>query len=342
MLAALLCTPNSIEANPLTLTDIPKPSPREHEIRLQVHCCGICHTDLHTVEGDLSLPKLPIVPGHQIVGVVDALGRGAKRFKEGDRAGVAWLRHTCGSCRYCRDGNENLCDRAQFTGLQADGGYAGWAVVEDAFAYPLPGKFSDHQAAPLLCAGVIGYRALRLSEIQRGERLGLYGFGASAHIVIQIARYWNCKVYVFTRSPEHQKHAKALGAIWVGRAEDSPPERLHAAIIFAPAGGLVLDALRVLDKGGTVALAGITMTPIPEIDYARLLYHERKIRSVANATRRDAEDLLALAAEIPLRTEVEIFSLSQINYALQKLKRNEIRGAGVVEMGGKWAPIRSI
>ncbi len=341
MLAALLRAPNSIEANPLILADIPKPSPREHEIRLQVHCCGICHTDLHTVEGEIPLPKLPIVPGHQIVGVVDALGHEAKRFKEGDRVGIAWLHHTCGSCRYCRDGNENLCDRAEFTGLHADGGYAQWTTVHEAFAYSLPSAFPDRQAAPLLCAGVIGHRALRLSEIRRGERLGLYGFGASAHIVIQIARHWDCEVYVFTRSPEHQKHAKALGAVWVGRAEDSPPERLQSTIIFAPAGGLVLDALRVLDKGGTVALAGITMTSIPEIDYAKL-YHERKIRSVANATRRDAEEFLALAAEIPVRTEVEIFSLSQINYALQKLKRSEIRGAGVVEMGEKWAPIRSI
>ncbi len=331
MLAALLHAPNPVEQNPLVITDIPKPSPREHEIRLQVHCCGICHTDLHTVEGDLPLPKLPIVPGHQIVGVVDALGRRAKRFKEGDRVGIAWLHRTCGTCRYCGEGNENLCDQAQFTGLHADGGYAQWTTVHEAFAYSLPNAFPDRQAAPLLCAGVIGYRALSLSEIRKGERLGLYGFGASAHIVIQIARHWDCEVYVFTRSRDHQEHAEKLGAAWVGRAEDSPPERLKAAIIFAPAGALVLEALRVLEKGGMVVLAGITMTPIPEIDYAKL-YHERKIRSVANATRRDAEELLELAVAIPLRTEVETFSLPQINQALQKLKRSEIRGAGVVQM----------
>lgn len=332
MQAALLYAPKSVNENPLVLTDIPKPLPRKHQVRIRVHSCGICHTDLHTVEGDIPLPKLPVVPGHQIVGVVEALGPEARRFKEGDRAGVAWLRHTCGNCRYCLNGNENLCDRAEFTGLQADGGYAEFATVDEAFAYSLPSAVPDRHAAPLLCAGVIGYRALRLSEIRKGERLGLFGFGGSAHIVIQIARHWNCEVYVFTRSPEHQKHAKALGAVWVGRAEDSPPEKLEASIIFAPAGTLVPDALRVLKKGGTVVLAGITMTPIPELDYAKLLYHERMIRSVANATRRDAEELIALATEIPLRTTVEVFSLSQINYALQKLKRSEIRGAGVIEI----------
>ncbi len=331
MLAAVLRIPKPIEENPLILTDIPVPFPRKHEVRIQVHACGMCHTDLHTVEGDIRLPKLPVVPGHQVIGVVEARGREVRRFKEGDRAGVAWLHQACGDCRYCKSGNENLCEQAEFTGLHADGGYAEFCIVDEAFAYSVPNDFTDHQAAPLLCAGVIGARALRLSEVRAGERLGLFGFGASAHIVIQIARHRNCEVYVFTRSPEHQKHAQALGAAWVGRAEDSPPERLQAAIIFAPAGRLVLDALRVLDKGGTVALAGITMTPIPEIDYG-LLYHERRLRSVANATRRDAETLLALATEIPLRTEVELFSLPQLNRALQKLKQSQIRGAGVVEI----------
>jgi propanol-preferring alcohol dehydrogenase len=330
MLAAQLLVPKPIDENPLVLTDISMPLPQEKEVRVCVHTCGMCHTDLHTAEGDIQLPKLPVVPGHQIVGVVEACGREARRFKEGDRVGVPWLHHTCGNCRYCKNGNENLCEQAEFTGLQADGGYAEFSIVDEAFACPLPNDFSDLQAAPLLCAGVIGYRALRLSEIRRGERLGLFGFGASAHIAIQIARHWNCGVYVFTRSREHQEHARALGAAWVGRAEDSPPEKLHGAIVFAPAGNLVLDALRVLDRGGTAVLAGITMTPIPEIDYANLLYHERRLRSVANATRRDTEELLRLASEIPLRTEVQIFSLSQINLALQKLKRSQIRGAGVV------------
>ena len=332
MLAALLSIPKPIAENPLTLTNTPTPSPREHEVRVRVYTCGMCHTDLHTAEGDIHLPKLPVIPGHQIVGVVEACGRKAKRFKEGDRVGVAWLHRACGRCHYCKDGNENLCGEAEFTGLQADGGYAEFSIVDEEFAYSLPNNFSDYQAAPLLCAGVIGARALRLSEIRMGERLGLFGFGASAHIVIQIARHRKCEVYVFTRSLEHQKHAQALGAAWVGRAEDSPPEKLQGAIIFAPAGRLVLDALRVMDKGGTVVLAGITMTPIPEIDYASLLYHERRLRSVANATRRDAEELLALATDIPLRTDVELFPLSEINRALQKLKQSQIRGAGVIEI----------
>lgn len=332
MLAALLRTPKSVEQNPLTLTNLPPPSVGTREIRIRVRACGICHTDLHEVEGDLSLPRLPLVPGHQIVGVVDECGPEASRYRLGDRVGVAWLHRACGSCSHCQTGNENLCEQAQFTGLQVDGGYAEFTVADEAFAYRLPKDFSDHQAAPLLCAGVIGYRALRSSEIAQGGRLGLYGFGASAHIVIQIARYWNCEVYVFTRSPEHQNHARELGAAWVGRAEETPPHKLQAAIIFAPAGGLVPEALGVLDRGGTVALAGITMTTIPEIDYGKLLYHERRLRSVANATRRDAEELLALAAEIPLRTEVETFSLFEANRALQKLKRSELRGAAVIEM----------
>lgn len=333
MLAALLSAPRPSEENPLVSADIPQPLPHEDELLVRVICCGLCHTDLHTVEGDLPLPKLPVIPGHQIVGMVEALGGNVRRFKKGDRVGIAWVRRTCGSCRYCGDGRENLCDHAQFTGLHADGGYAEFTTVHEAFAYALPGSFPDRQAAPLLCAGVIGYRALRLSEIRAGGPLGLYGFGASAHIVIQIARHRGYEVYVFTRSREHQEQARELGAAWVGRAQDSPPEKLQSAIIFAPAGALVLDALRIMDKGGTVVLAGITMTPIPEIDYARLLYHERKIRSVANATRRDAEELLALASEIPIRTEVELFPLSQINHALRKLKRGEIRGAGVIEVG---------
>lgn len=331
MLAALLQTPRAVEQDPLLLTDIPLPSPKERELRIRVRACAICHTDLHTVEGEIPLPKLPLIPGHQIVGVVEARGPKARRFKEGERVGVPWLHRACGSCRYCRRGDENLCERAEFTGLQADGGYAEFTVVDEDFAYSLPRDFSDERVAPLLCAGVIGYRALRLSGIRGGERLGLFGFGASAHIVIQIARHRGCEVYVFTRSAAHQELARSLGAAWVGRAEDSPPHRLQAAVIFAPAGRLVLDALRHLDRGGAVALAGITMTPIPEIDYA-LLYHERQLRSVANATRRDAEELLALAPEIPLRTEIETFPLPQINRALQKLKRSEIRGAGVIEI----------
>ena len=332
MLAALLAGPKPIEEKPLIVSDVSIPPPLSREIRVRVRACGICRTDLHIAEGDIPLPKLPVIPGHQVVGVVEGRGREARRFREGDRVGVAWLRLSCGECRFCGAGAENLCERAEFTGLHADGGYAECCSVDERFAYPLPHGIPDREAAPLLCAGVIGYRALRLSGLRSGERLGLFGFGASAHIVIQIARYWHCEVYVFTRAAGHQRHALELGAAWVGRAEESPPEPVQSAILFAPAGRLVPDALRVLDRGGSLTLAGITMTAIPEIDY-RSLYHERKIQSVANAARRDAEELLALAAEIPLSAEIESFSLSQINLALRRLKESRIRGAGVVDMG---------
>jgi alcohol dehydrogenase, propanol-preferring len=332
MLAAQLHAPRPIEDAPLQVVRLPDPRPALGEVLIRVGACGICHTDLHTAEGDLELPRLPTVPGHQIAGVVEALGQGVTRFAEGQRVGAAWLRRSCGQCLFCQQGNENLCERAEFTGLHADGGYAEFAVADAAFAYALPERFSDIEVAPLLCGGVIGYRSMKVSGIRRGGRLGLYGFGASAHVVIQIARYWDCEVYVFTRGVEHQRLARDLGAAWVGRAEENPPKKIDAAIIFAPAGPLVLDALRVLERGATVALAGITMTPIPAIDYPKLLYHERKIASVANATRRDAEELLALAADIPLVTEVEVFGLGEINAALTKLKQGRIRGAGVVAM----------
>jgi alcohol dehydrogenase, propanol-preferring len=327
MRAMLLKKPKPAEETPLFARDLPLPAPAPGEIRLRVKVCGVCHTDLHTVEGDLKLPKLPVVPGHQIVGVVDALGQGASKFREGDRAGIPWLNWTCGQCRFCRKGLENLCENARFTGLHADGGYAEATVIHEDFAYALPENFSDLEAAPLLCAGIIGYRSLRLSGAQRGDRLGLYGFGASAHLVIQIARHRGCEVYVFTRSENHRKLARELGAAWTGSAEDVPPEKLDAAIIFAPAGRLVLDALRVTEKGGTVALAGITMSAIPEMDYDSLLYDERILRSVANSTREDARDLLRAAAEVPVRTQVQAFKLEEANLALQALKQSKIRGA---------------
>lgn len=330
MRAMILEHPKAAEENPLALRELPVPAPGAGELRVRVKACGVCHTDLHTVEGDLPLPKLPLVPGHQIVGVVDAVGTGARRFREGDRVGIPWLHSTCGECRYCRKGLENLCENARFTGYHADGGYAEAAVVQELFAYALPENFSNLQAAPLLCAGIIGYRSLRLSNVERGERLGLYGFGASAHIVIQIARHQGCEVYVFTRSEEHRKLARELGAAWVGGAEDTPPENIDGAIVFAPAGWLVLDALRVTRRGGTVALAGITMSPIPEIDYDSLFYHERVLRSVANSTREDAQELLRVAAEIPVRTEVQAFKLEEANQALQALKHSKIQGAGVL------------
>jgi len=332
MRAMLLEQQRPAEENPLHLRDVPMPVPGAGDIRLRVHACGICRTDLHTVEGDLRLRKIPLVPGHQIVGVVDAMGAGVRQFREGDRVGVAWVYSTCGECAYCRKGQENLCERARFTGYDVDGGYAEAMIASEAFAYPLPGGFSDLQVAPLLCAGIVGYRSLRLSNVQPGERLGLYGFGASAHIILQVACHRGCEVYVFTRTESHRQLAKELGAFWVGEAKDTPPAQLDAAIIFAPAGPLVLDALRVLRKGGTVALADITMTPIPQIDYDSLLYHERILRSVANSTRADGQEFLRLAAEIPVRTEIEIFDLEQANQALQAMKHSKIHGAGVLRV----------
>lgn len=332
MRAMVLEKPRPAEQSPLALREMPEPTPGPGEVRVRVRCCGICHTDLHTVEGDLPLPKLPIVPGHQIVGMVDALGLGVRHLKEGDSACIPWLHSTDGTCQYCLQNLENLCDNARFTGYHTDGGYADFAIARADFAFPIPNVFSDECAAPLLCAGIIGYRSYRLSNIQPGQRLGLYGFGASAHLVLQLARHQGCEVYVFTRAQAHRDLAKRLGAGWVGGAEDQPPGQLDAAIVFAPAGKLVRDALRVLRKGGTLALAGITMSPIPELDYSSL-YHERVIRSVANSTRQDCREFLELAAEAGLKTEIRLYSLEQANQALQDLKHSRIEGAGVLRVG---------
>ncbi len=318
-----------IEERPLELVDLPPPIAGPGKLRLRVEACGLCRTDLHIIEGDLLLPKLPVVPGHQIVGVVDQVGDGVTRFREGDRLCIPWLFSTCGQCSFCQRNQENLCDVVRFTGYHVDGGYAEFVVASEHFVHPLPSGFSPAKASPLLCAGVIGFRALRQSKVRPGQRLGLYGFGGSAHIVIQIAIHWGCEVYVFTRSEEHRALARQLGAHWTGRAEDSPPSQLDSAVIFAPVGRLVLEALRVLAKAGTVALAGITMSPIPELDYA-LLYHERSIVSVANSTRQDVLDLLQLAADLPIRTEIETFPLEEANRALQLLKQSQFRGAGVL------------
>jgi propanol-preferring alcohol dehydrogenase len=323
--------PRPAEENPLRLCEVEVPTPKNGQVRVRVRCCGLCHTDLHTVEGDLALPKLPLIPGHQIVGVVDAVGDAVREIKEGDRVGIPWLNWTCGSCEYCRQGLENLCENGRFTGLHADGGYAESVVIDERFAHPLPEQFSDENAAPLLCAGIIGYRSYRLSGVRPGERLGLYGFGASAHLVLQLARHQGCEVFVFTRGQSHRDAAKQMGANWVGGAEDAPPQRIDSAIIFAPAGSLVRDALRVLRKGGAVALAGITMSAIPELDYS-LLYHERIIRSVANSTRQDCREFLQLAADVPLHTEIQVFDLEQANQALQDLKQSRIRAAGVLRI----------
>lgn len=322
----------AIDQNPLELVELPNPEPGSEDILLRVKVCGVCHTDLHTVEGELPEVKPPIIPGHQVVGVVEKKGKKTSRFKEGERLGVAWLYSSCTTCGYCTRGNENLCESARFTGYHVNGGYAEYIVVPEKFAYVIPAIFSDEEASPLLCAGIIGYRALRLSEIKPGQRLGLYGFGASAHVAIQVAVHWGCEVYVFTRSEEHRKLAQKLGAVWTGTSEDELPTKMDSSIIFAPAGELVLDALRVLDKGGTVALAGIYMTPIPEMDYVKYLYQERTLRSVANATRQDGEGLLKIAAEIPIRTTTQAFRLEEANKALRLLKEGKITGAAVLKI----------
>lgn len=331
MKALILEQPRPAEENPLALVSLPRPEPAPGQVRLRVRACGVCHTDLHLVEGEIPTPKLPVVPGHQIIGRVDALGAGVTRFSVGDRVGVPWLYSTCGRCDYCQRGMENLCDGARFTGQHADGGFAEYMVVPAAFAYAIPAGFPDDQAAPLLCAGIIGFRSLRLCEIQPGGRLGLYGFGASAHVTIQVARHWDCEVYVFTRSEEHRTHALELGAVWAGEAQEQPPAELDSAITFAPAGWLVPEALRVLRKGGTLAINAIHMSPIPELPYS-LLYGERTVRSVANSTRQDAEELLRLAAKIPIHTEVELYPLASANAVLRRLKRAEIRGAAVLHV----------
>jgi propanol-preferring alcohol dehydrogenase len=331
MRALILEQAKPVEQNPLREADLPLPQPGPGQVRVKVSACGLCHTDLHTVEGDLPPHKHPVVPGHQIVGRVDALGNGVLQYKEGDRVGIPWLHSTDGACDFCRRDLENLCSKARFTGYDVDGGYAEYTVAPAEFCYPIPSAFADENAAPLLCAGIIGYRSYRLSGIRAGENLGLYGFGASAHLVIQLAQHQRVNVFVFTRSESHRRHAQELGAVWTGRAEDTPPERLHAAIIFAPAGTLVPEALRVLRKAGTLALAGITMSQIPPLDYS-LVYDEKAIRSVANSTRRDAREFLSLAAEVPLKTEVQLFDLAQANQALQALKTSSIRGAGVLRI----------
>src|ERR1700751_3739222 len=331
MRALLLESPQSPALSPLRLADIPLPEPGSGEVRVRIRCCAVCHTDLHIVEGDLPLPKIPVVPGHQIVGTVDSLGSGVHTLKAGDRVGIPWLYSTDGTCPYCRRHTENLCEQARFTGYHENGGYAEYCLVREDFAHPIPPAFSDEHAAPLLCAGVIGYRAYRLSGVQPGQLLGLYGFGASAHLVLQLAQHQGCEVYVFTRGKAHRELAEELGAVWTGAAEDTPPALVDAAIIFAPAGALVPQALRVLRKAGTLTLAGITMSSIPSMDYS-LLYHERVIRSVANSTRQNAREFLQLAAEVPLETEVELFDLEQANQALQVLKKSEIKGAAVLRI----------
>lgn len=319
--------------NPLELKDVPVPPVGPEDILIRVRRCGVCHTDLHAVEGELTGAKLPLVPGHEVIGVVERAGERAKRFRAGERVGAAWLRSACGVCRFCVSGRENLCESARFNGCDADGGYAEFMSVPERFAYSVPERFTDEEAAPLMCAGIVGYRALGQSGIQKGGILGLYGFGASAHIALQVAKHQGARVFIFSRSPEHRKLALELGADWAGATADDPPAKLTNAIIFAPVGSIYLDALKVLDRGGTVASAGIHMSPIPEMDYDQYLYHERKMVSVANATRKDGQDLLRIAAEIPVRTTVQTFPLEAANEVLKLLKAGKVNGAAVLKIG---------
>jgi propanol-preferring alcohol dehydrogenase len=331
MKACLLRAPARIETNPLEFTGAPAPNPDKGEVLVRVHACGVCRTDLHVIEGELSPRKSPVVPGHQVVGVVEKQGEGSHRYAIGARVGVAWLHHTDGVCEYCRMGNENLCDNPTFTGYSVDGGYAEYIVAPEDFVYAIPQGFSDEQAAPLLCAGIIGFRCLRLSGIKPGGRLGFYGFGAAAHVAIQVARHWNVTAYASTRDARHQKLALELGAAWAGGTLDAPPEKLDAAIVFAPAGEIVPAALAALRKGGVLVLGGIHMSPIPSFGYD-LLYQERVIRSVANNTRKDGEDFLRVAAEIPVQMHTQIFPLSEANRALNALKNDAIEGAAVLRV----------
>lgn len=330
MKAMVLDAPAPAEARPLAAREIGDPHPGPGELRLRVAACGVCRTDLHTVEGELELARLPLVPGHQIVGVVDEIGDRVSKDLLGARVGVAWLGGACKACTFCGTGRENLCFDARFTGLHVDGGYAQLAVARADFVLPLPGVFSDEQAAPLLCAGVVGYRALRLAGALGGGRLGIFGFGASAHVAIQVARYAGCEVFVFTRAKRHHEHARSLGATWVGTPGDTPPVPLDHAVIFSPTGKHVPLALQYLARGGTVACAGVTMSDLPGFPYSHL-YQERCVRSVANATRADARELLELASRIPIATTVEVLPLSQANEALQRVKHSHVTGALVLK-----------
>jgi len=314
---------------PLVLQELPVPEPGPGQVLLRIRACGVCRTDLHIVAGELPGPKLPLVLGHQIVGEVVRAGPGANRFVPGQRVGVPWLGWTCGECRYCRSGRENLCDRARFTGYTLDGGFAEYTVADERYCFPIPAGYPDEQAAPLLCAGLIGYRALRFTG--EAQRLGFYGFGAAAHILTQVAVWQGRTVYAFTRPGdlESQVFARELGAVWAGGSDESPPEQLEAALIFAPVGALVPQALRAVEKGGIVVCAGIHMSDIPSFPYA-WLWEERVIRSVANLTRQDGEAFLSLAPRVPVRTAVQLYRLEEANRALDDLRHGRIRGAAVL------------
>jgi len=325
MQAIILETPGK----PLRKADLPRPNPGHSQLLIRVLACAVCRTDLHVIDGELTKPKLPLIPGHEIVGTVAALGNGVDRFKIGDRVGVPWLGWTCGQCAYCENGQENLCDQAKFTGYTLDGGYAEYTVADQRFCFSIPDSYSDAEAAPLLCAGLIGYRSL--VKAGNGKRIGIYGFGAAAHIIAQVAKFQGRRIYAFTRpgDEEAKKFAIGLGAVWAGGSNEMPPEKLDAAIIFAPVGQLVPLALKAVAKGGIVVCGGIHMSDIPSFPYS-ILWQERSICSVANLTRRDGAEFMALAPKVPVRTEIESFPLEEANEALNRLRAGKIRGAAVL------------
>ncbi len=332
MQAMRIHKPAPAEDFPLVFDEMDVPHPGPGQVVLRVLACGVCHTDLHIAEGDLPLPELPRTPGHQVVAEVEAVGEGVAGFDIGQRVGVPWMHSTCGRCEFCRRGEENLCREARFTGLHVDGGFAEFMLAETQFILPLPPEIPDLQAAPLLCAGIIGYRALRKADLKPGERLGLFGFGASAHLAIQLARFWGCQVYVFTRSDHHRRLAEEMGAVWTGSAEDRPPVELDRAVSFAPSGSLIPLALEKLRPGGTLAINAVYSSPIPQLDY-RLLYGERTLRSVANATRQDALEFLTLAAKVPITTQITEYPLEDANEALLDVKNAALSGQAVLKVG---------
>ncbi len=332
MQAWVVREPGPIDEGPLELVERAAPTSGPGEVRVRVSVCGVCRTDLHLAEGDLQPHAPAVVPGHEIVGVVDELGDGATRFEVGQRIGIPWLRWTCGGCRFCRRGDENLCVDPRFTGWDADGGYAQYATVDERYAYALPHQFTDEQAAPLLCAGIIGYRALKRAELPPGGNLGLYGFGGSAHLTAQVAMAAGAAVFVMTRSAEDRRLATELGAAWVGDTFDAPPEPLDAAINFAPVGEIVPAALEALDRGGTLAIAGIHLTDIPPLRYEEDLFHERQVRSVTANTRHDGEEFLRIAARIGIQVDTHPYDLDRADAALQDLAHDRFSGAAVLRM----------
>ncbi len=335
-----LHTPEPIENHPLRAEDIPIPEPGAGQVRIKVSVCGVCHTDLHTVEGDIHPPHLPITPGHQVVGVVDKWGSpldqtdlgemsGGQRGRVGARVGIPWLHSACGQCDFCQRGRENLCPDARFTGFHVDGGYGEYMLADSRYLLPIPEGISDEQAAPLLCAGIVGYRALKRAEIKPGERVGLFGFGASAHLMIQVLNYWDCEVAVYTRSAGHQQHARDLGAVWVGEASQNSGAWLDKAVVFAPAGEVAIRALEALRPGGIVSINAIHMSDIPSFPYATL-WGERELRSVANATYQDGVEFLALAEKAEIKSTVQIYPVTEVNQALEDMKHSRFNGEAVL------------